>query len=131
MLCTLFDIGSMLGQHHSGGAASRRPSLSRYGHTVTTATIATSTNDSGNASTETDKLLDQHQMNVQVDQPLAVSSVWNIQRQTMTLIFDEQFIRKVRHINQQHRITKSYKTYRSNFLDYIFHLQLENFIRLI
>jgi hypothetical protein len=48
--------------------------LSRYGHTVTTATIATSTNDSGNAATETDKLLDQHQINVQFDQQ-AVSSV--------------------------------------------------------
>ena len=59
------------------------------------------------------------------------SLLFEIQRPTMTLIFDEQFIRKVRHINQQHRITKSYKTYRSNFLDYIFHLQLENFIRLI
>jgi hypothetical protein len=50
--------------------------LSRYGHSVTTATIATSTNDSGNGSapTETDKLLDQHQISVQVDQQ-AVSSV--------------------------------------------------------
>jgi hypothetical protein len=62
-----------MGQH---SGASRRPSLSRYGHTVTTATIATSTNDSGNgsASTETDKLLDQHQISVQVDQQ-AVSTV--------------------------------------------------------
>ncbi|XP_046451607.1 uncharacterized protein LOC124199727 [Daphnia pulex] len=67
------DAPGSMGQH---SGASRRPSLSRYGHTVTTATIATSTNDSGNgsASTETDKLLDQHQISVQVDQQ-AVSTV--------------------------------------------------------
>lgn len=59
---------------------SRRPSLTRFGSNVTTATIATNTNNGGNGNafasqpTETDKLLDQHQINMQLDQQ-AISSV--------------------------------------------------------
>lgn len=66
----------LMGQHPG---TSRRPSLTRYGPNVTTATIATSTNDGGNSSafaqpSEKEKLLDQHQICVQVDEQ-AISSV--------------------------------------------------------
>ncbi|XP_057375249.1 uncharacterized protein LOC130696185 [Daphnia carinata] len=65
--------------HLDAPGTSRRPSLTRYGPNVTTATIATSTNDGGSSSafaqpSEKEKLLDQNQICVQVDEQ-AISSV--------------------------------------------------------